>query len=260
MNDTSSPQNPWAFIRTCNEIKTIKQSLQSIVGAIHRGIIVYHECTDGSDEIIKEFCSEHKGFICAEYPHEVKKCHYKKSVDGHKKTLAEYYNFALSFIPQGEWLVKIDLDHIYDTQRLKNSFKHAYTVNDIICFPRINLHYSDGKIFINKNEPAVLPYDHWLVYNDNLSFINKIQSDDGENVRYWEYLEIPNRKVKRFKGCRLNNWHFPLMKDRRIHWFNDDNHILLSEFKKTMDPSFKRKYGISDDMLDEDRIIKALKL
>ncbi|MBZ7987433.1 hypothetical protein AVCANL279_05465 [Campylobacter canadensis] len=70
-NENKSPLNPWAFIRVCNEDITLKASLNSILGAIKRGVIAYNDCTDNSEQIILEFCKQHKSFIPAKYPHNI---------------------------------------------------------------------------------------------------------------------------------------------------------------------------------------------
>ncbi|EAH8789004.1 acylneuraminate cytidylyltransferase, partial [Campylobacter jejuni] len=61
--DTNSPLNPWAYIRVKNEALTLRASLESILPAIQRGVIGYNDCTDGSEEIILEFCKQYPSFI-----------------------------------------------------------------------------------------------------------------------------------------------------------------------------------------------------
>lgn len=70
--DPKSPLNPWAFIRVKNEAITLKASLESILPAIQRGVIGYNDCTDGSEEIILEFCKQYPSFIPIKYPYEFK--------------------------------------------------------------------------------------------------------------------------------------------------------------------------------------------
>lgn len=44
-----------------------------------------NEYTDENEEIIKEFCSQNKGFIYAEYPYQIIPCHHSKSQREGKK-------------------------------------------------------------------------------------------------------------------------------------------------------------------------------
>lgn len=250
-----SPLNPWAFIRVCNERETLRQSLDSIVGAISRGVIVYNECTDGSEEIIKEFCSKHKGFICVEFPYQVAQCHCSKEEFSAKKTLADYYNFALSFIPQGEWLIKIDSDQLYDSQKLKESFKLVRSTQDIVFYFRLNLHCFDNLLYLNREMPISDPKDHWLICNNGLFFVDDIQENNEEEVEYWELLQIPF-EYREFE-TPLNTWHFPLLKESRKSLASKDNHIPLSQYKEVIPTNYLSK--IPSDMLDEKRILHYLK-
>ncbi|RDU70969.1 glycosyltransferase family 2 protein [Helicobacter brantae] len=250
-----SPLNPWAFIRVCNEAETLRQSLESIIGAISRGIIVYNECTDGSEEIIKEFCSKYQGFKCVEFPHSVAQCRCTQEEFESKKTLADYYNFALSFIPQGEWLVKIDCDQIYDAQKLKESFALATKPTDIVFYFRMNLHCFDYEIYLDKNSPILDPKDHWLICNNGLSFDNAIQESDEKGVYYWELLQIPCEYCE--INAPLNTWHFPLLKASRKSLASKYNHIPLSDYKEVIPTRFLKR--IAPDMLDEKRILRLLK-
>ncbi|MBC5858425.1 beta-1,4-N-acetylgalactosaminyltransferase, partial [Campylobacter jejuni] len=113
-----SPLNPWAFIRVKNEAITLRASLESILPAIQRGVIGYNDCTDGSEEIILEFCKQYPSFIPVKYPYEVQ----IENPKSEENKLYSYYNYVASFIPQDEWLIKIDVDHYYDAKKLYKSF------------------------------------------------------------------------------------------------------------------------------------------
>lgn len=96
----------------------MKASLKSILQAIQSGIIGYNDCNDGSEEIILEFCKQYPSFIPVKYPYEVQ----IENPQSEENKLYSYYNYVASFIPQGEWLIKIDVDHMYDAKRLYKSF------------------------------------------------------------------------------------------------------------------------------------------
>lgn len=104
-------------MRVKNEARTLRASLDSILPAIQRGVID-NDCDDGSEEIILEFCKSYPSFIPIKYPYNVQ-IHNPKSEEN---KLYNYCNFVLSFIPKGEWFIKIDVDHLYDAKKLYKSF------------------------------------------------------------------------------------------------------------------------------------------
>lgn len=253
-NHPKSPRNPWAFIRVCNEKPTLAQSLHSIKDAFKRGIIVYNECTDGSKEIIQEFCKQYPHFKAVEYPYQVAQCTHKRSEREYKKGLADYYNFALSFIPQNEWLCKIDVDQIYDAKKLKDSFSLPRTPDDIVFYFRMNLHCFEEKIYLDKGNPVFEVYDHWLVCNRRLYFIESIQEESEDEIRSYELLQIPfayNTFV-----VDLNTWHFPKMKETRRASAKIEDYVHISQYQEVIPQEYLSR--IAPDMLDEERIINFL--
>lgn len=137
---------PWAYIRVRNEVGTLKTCLKSIVPVIKKGVIGYNDCTDGSEEVILEFCSKNKGFIPVKYEHHI--FDFQDERNGKKgneeNKFATYCNYLLSFIPKGEWIIKIDCDHVYDTEKLKKIFKIPKSKNDCIILPKINIDIMNG--------------------------------------------------------------------------------------------------------------------
>lgn len=188
-NHSSSPLNPWAYIRVKNEIDTLQASLDSIVGGIKRGVIVYNECNDGSEEVIKNFCKKHQGFVCVEYPYEVLGVEHLKQEREYKKTLPEFYDFALSFIPKNEWFIKIDCDQIYDSEKLQKSFSLAKSFNDVVIYMQLNLHVFDNQVFIRIKDPIVEHGDHFLMCNRDVYFIESIVSSSEQECKSYEVLK-----------------------------------------------------------------------
>ncbi|WP_104697712.1 MULTISPECIES: glycosyltransferase [unclassified Helicobacter] len=244
--------NPWAFIRVYNEEKTLKQSLDSIIPAISRGIIVYSGCTDRSKSIIEDFCEKNTGFICAFYPHEVASVNCTKEERQSKKSLSDYYNFALSFIPQGDWLIKIDADQIYDAEKLKKSFYLVKDDDEVVFYFRINLHLIDSKVYIDGDSPVFDPKDHWLICNKGLYFKDVIISEKDNKIVYWELLKIPFKY--KYYDAKLSTWHFPYLKTRRQRELN--NLIPIKDYKKVIPQEFLDR--MDQDMFDEERILKLL--
>ncbi|WP_172402278.1 beta-1,4-N-acetylgalactosamyltransferase [Helicobacter sp. 13S00401-1] len=204
------PIKPYAFIRVCNEIPTLKASLESIV-FLERGVIVYNDCTDGSEEVILEFCKKYSDFKAYKYPHKVKRPYAPGEVfpEGYKE-LYEYYNFALDKIPKDEWLLKIDVDQIYMQDITEESFKLIEYENDIVCYPRVNLHVLDGEVLVSKDIPLSDVDDHWLIFNHNLSF-KMCANSHG----VMEVLVLPHSGI-RVKKSSINSFHFPVLKKQRF--------------------------------------------
>ncbi|EOI6085311.1 hypothetical protein ACMU2B_001672, partial [Campylobacter jejuni] len=184
-----SPLNPWAYIRVKNEALTLKASLKSILPAIQREIIGYNDCNDGSEEIILEFCKQYPSFIPVKYPYEVQ----IENPQSEENKLYSYYNYVASFIPQGEWLIKIDIDHIYDTKRLYKSFYIPY---DIVIYSKMDFLINDEDAFIvkYKNLDAIInnkSNDQWLIKNNHLKWAESMHED-----RYCiEYLDVKKLKI-----------------------------------------------------------------
>lgn len=247
-----SPLNPWAFVRVCNEAITLKACLTSILPAIQRGVIAYNDCTDGSEEIILEFCAAYPSFIPAKYPHSVQ----IQNPQSEENKFATYCNFALSFIPQGEWLVKIDCDHIYDAKKLYKSFylpKHTY---EMVIIARMDILIKENQVFVGKfpNEMGgflVSGLDHWLLYNKGIKFEQWFPNKDDKSYSY-ELMRSKHRRIN--LRTELNNYHFPQIKSSRAS-ANDERiktAFTLDEIRKS--PLVGTR--IDPAMLDEKKILQ----
>lgn len=247
-----SPLNPWAFVRVCNEAITLKACLASILPAIQRGVIAYNDCTDGSEEIILEFCAAYPSFIPAKYPHSVQ----IQNPQSKENMLYNYYNFALSFIPKGEWLVKIDCDHIYDAKKLYKSFylpKHTY---EMVIIARMDILIKENQVFVGKfpNEMGgflVSGLDHWLLYNKGIKFEQWFPNKDDKSYSY-ELMRPKHRRIN--LRTELNNYHFPQIKSSRAS-ANDERiktAFTLDEIRKS--PLVGNR--IDKALLDEKKILK----
>lgn len=141
---------PWAFIRAKNEINTIAMSLNSILPVIKKGVIGYNTSTDGTEEFILRFCEKNTGFIPFKYDYEVIPANSPKYLGNYdiKQRLDSYYNAVLDKIPIGEWFIKIDCDHLHDTNKLEKLLYLPERDDDCIFISRINMH-------INKNGAEV---------------------------------------------------------------------------------------------------------
>lgn len=238
--DPKSALNPWAFIRVKNEALTLRACLESILPAIQRGIIGYNDCDDGSEEIILEFCQQYPSFIPKKYPYTIQLQNPQKE----ENKLYSYYNWVASFIPQGEWLIKIDVDHYYDAKKLYKSFyipKHKY---DVLSYARIDIHYFNNNFFLcqdNNGQIFKEPGDYLLINNHKLSWeeilIDRTHNNwdlatkttNHENIYSLEQLKIKHRM---FYKTELNNYHFPFLKTHRMQDVKKYHWISLEEFQK----------------------------
>lgn len=207
---------PWAFIRVKNERLTLQASLNSILPAINKGVIAYNPCTDGSDKIIEDFCKANPGFIPLYYDKPII-ADLSSGIDPKsipfENTLAGYYQAALDVIPKGAWIKKIDVDMIYYPEILKHSFSLLQDERDWVSYSRLNLYLTDdGEI---RYISYVRPGDDWLVYNDGLSFDNKVKGE-GKNKALIERLVIRSKFKRDFSfSPECSAIHFPYQKKYR---------------------------------------------
>ncbi|EAK0442793.1 beta-1,4-N-acetylgalactosaminyltransferase [Campylobacter lari] len=251
--DPKSPLNPWAFIRVKNEAITLRASLESILPAIQRGVIGYNDCTDGSEEIILEFCKQYPSFIPKKYPYEVQ----IQNPKSEENKLYSYYNYVASFIPQNEWLIKIDVDHYYDAKKLYKSFYIPKKDYHVVSYSRIDFAFNDGKFYVYRDKEGMIlrsPGDCLLIRKANLiwkeilingdTFNWNIAKEDIKNAKSYEILNSRNRI---YFTTELNNYHFPFIKSYRKNDCNQLTWIDLDKFIK--DYKEKLKDQIDFEML-----------
>lgn len=268
---TGTPIEPWAFIRVKNEIITIDSCLKSILPAIKKGVIGYNDCDDGTEEYILEFCKQNPGFIPVKYPYSIyPTCHEKYKEEGEEeKKLHSYYNYVLSFIPKGEWIIKIDCDHVYDAEKLKKVFYLPKKDNDFIVLSRLDLDIVDGNLYTISKEPLVEGKDNFLLKNIDLNFKSVSWYVEKEGKKYFVACEglFKNdkninssyyEKNMNFIYVELTNYHFPLVKKWRGKDYSISTNgklLELSKYKKIAPIGTK----IDEKMLDENKIIDICK-
>lgn len=243
------PVEPWAFIRVKDEMKTIAACLNSITPVIKKGVIGFNDCSDGSKEFILDFCKKNPGFIAFEYPYSV----LPGNTEGaehfpSEQRLDGYYNAVLAKIPQNEWIIKIDCDHVYDTEKLRQMFYLPKSTNDCVVLSRLNLHYYDGELYMPKERAFCNSGDHWIVFNKNLKYRFKKVDDDP----YYKYYEVLDLEGHNFIFTDCTNWHFPFLKAYRQG--DADKFDVFKNYRNYLTPHTLQK--IPADMLDENRIKK----
>lgn len=252
-----SPLNPWAFIRVKNEKIMLKASLQSILPAFQRGVIAYNDCTDGSEEIILDFCKKYPSFIAAKYPYEVQTNKPKTK----ENYLYNYYNFALSFIPDNEWFIKIDVDHIYDAKRFYKMFYIPNDDKDIVIISRIHIFIKNNRVYLHDYSKFLKQIKHrFLVESGDQILIKK---DKNLQFKEWKASENCSLEVldldmwkdpKHLYFTECGNYHFKAAKTSRSNYLAQD---LLS-----IDECLKDEYvgkRINVELLNDEKILKIYK-
>ena len=227
--------NPWAFIRAYNEIETIKISLKTMLdGGIKRGVLGYHLDSNGNDdgtsEVIKKFCKENPSFIPLEYPYVVMPYdhHLRQEVQNKNQLLSTYYNFVLDEIPENDWFIKIDCDHLYNEVALSKVLEQPNSVIDSIYLPAINMHYDSGELYF-LNFKYVENYFMSSWYKNGRD--HQLQRKD-KYVHYYMLgvCEEVYSLNKWKKAENIVSLHFPLMKKSRIHLATKENLIPYDDF------------------------------
>ena len=114
------------------------------------------------------------------------------------------YNYVLSVIPKYQWLVKIDVDHIYDASKLFKSFYLAQKIWDIVLHSRIDFMRQNDEILVSAERFCVYEGDHWLVNAFDLKFIP-----------YKEHYEQLIPHSNHLISTELPSFHFPFEKQSR---------------------------------------------
>lgn len=264
-----TPIEPWAFIRVKNEIITIDSCLKSILPVIKKGVIGYNDCDDGTEEYILEFCKQNPGFIPVKYPYSVyppsHKVYWEENKEEEKK-LHTYYNYVLSYIPKNEWIIKIDCDHVYNSEKLKKILYIPKNDNECIIMSRLDLHYKNEKLYIISNNPLVETKDNFLIKNIDLEFkkvlltvgINGKEYNIGCEGLFKNGIELNSRKIQgklKFIYVELINYHFPLVKKWRQSGFEGREYLI--EFEKYQECYPKKKIDI--EMLNKEKILQICK-
>lgn len=213
LKHTICPIRPWGFICVFSEMKTFPLMLESLRGAVDRGVIATH--VGNSDETVayaKQFCEAHPGFTFFEYPHTVVPAFSERYLEDlpYENTLAAYYNAALALIPEGQWFVKLDADQIYDASLLKEAFRLIQTPRDRVDFPRLNVVIKEGRA---EALSYICPHDQWILKKRaGVHFKNVVGYTDEHEYYAYELLVSDTPFERTSKALTI---HFPFEKSWR---------------------------------------------
>lgn len=179
--------------------------------AIQRGVIGYNDCDDGSEEIILDFCKAFPSFIPVKYPYHIDIYNPKTK----ENKLYTYYNYILSVIPKGEWLLKIDVNHIYFADKLYKSFYLIKNIYDMLFFRLINFNIENNKILVDESTKNSQRGDHFMLKNINLIFKEILEAYNIVKPGVAGSFEVAKAHTHNSIVIELHNAHFPCIKASR---------------------------------------------
>lgn len=205
------------LMRVKNDAETLAQSIDSCIDALDELIITYHECTDGSVQIIENKKLQYPNKILViPYPYHVigvgatqEEYEYAKTLPiGHPQLLATYYNNALQYVNY-KYVMKIDADQIYfseDLKELRDSIVNGVHQNRLarLCGKVVNVFCQKRG---NKRIWSKWHLVHWLQYIV-VPLFRKQYMDYAvsELLKGNGYLSLSGVNVLRYKG----QWFAPL--------------------------------------------------
>lgn len=252
------PIEIYAFIRVKNEIKTIEACLNSILPVIKKGVIGYNkfhdEVDDGTEEFILEFCKKNKGFIPFRYEYDVVPANDLRyeNLDNIpiESRLDTYYNAVLELIPDDVWMMKVDCDQIFNTERLSKLRYIPKNDNDVINLSKMNFHYQNDELYL-MNIHTLGVGDWFLIKNRNLTHTFKSGYREDGTLFAWEVFDMSGAGELNYFYTDLFAWHFPFVKTTR-----DLDSKYFTKFDDfTLTNKQRKEYGVSDDMLDKEKIL-----
>ncbi|RIY35486.1 hypothetical protein [Psittacicella gerlachiana] len=155
-------QAVYALVRFSNEIVTLKQSLNSLLPTINRGILITHPTADGlqddgSLQVAAEFVQQNPGFKLVIYPYPVfyenHPIYNQPEKIKRENYLDAYTNYALEALKElavkngdhDPWVFRADADQIYDADLLAQQLEQILKVPSnhfkVNYFVKLDLHY-----------------------------------------------------------------------------------------------------------------------
>lgn len=125
-----------------------------------------------------------------------------------------YSNYVLSVIPKGEWVTKVDADHIYESQKLYKSFYLLQKPYDSMGWGILDFDIQDGKAYI-KNARIREDYDHVTAQSDMITFKEVFAPWNGIDSKKGYFEVLKHKRRYRRTYTELTQWHFPYFKDFR---------------------------------------------
>lgn len=258
------PIRPYAFIRLHNEIVTVEACLNSLLPLLKGGVIGLHQCTDGTKEYVQAFCKKYPQFIAVDYPHDIQ-FYVTDDKPDDVRYFYDYCNEIWSYLPKDEWVIKVDGDHVFDTDILRDVLRVPRKKSDMIYLARLDIHVEEGEVFVrDRRQPIVELPDFLFLFNDasipDAPFERYI-SADGTKVHETYKQKIFENKTILY--APVTNWHFLWARNWSSSWRDTINYSLWKPLRDSCLQDLTtleqgRFFGrVHKRLLDEQRILAA---
>ncbi|WP_414516509.1 tetratricopeptide repeat protein [Nostoc sp. PCC 9305] len=212
------------LMRVRNEEEFLAPTIESWIDYVDELVIVFHQCTDKTPQIIKAFAQK--------YPQKIRAFHYLPHVDlfGTKEqveldvnnihSLVFYSNFALS---QTRYKICVDIDsrHVGIPEHLQNIYhylKQNHLQNTALFFSGVNLYQrpDDPNYYTNLKSPASGNGDlaYWTVSQQNIF-------DKNAKIQFCEAIQFEGL-TSYYLGFIF--WHTRWLK-KNVFTKNDDGEL-----------------------------------
>jgi len=182
------------FARVHNEEATIERSIRSLdlLTIPHKIIVILHQCTDGSAEIVSRLQSEGRLIVIEKYNYPVSRAGYEMLCTDANSThsLPSYLNWCLSKCNM-KWKFKWDGDFIMTSKlaeflncNLDQFSNTAFRIN------AVNSTSSNGELYLTDSLIGYSKYMFWEV--PNFSPSNEFKLSSEQHIIH--YSEIKNMK------------------------------------------------------------------
>lgn len=152
----------YALVRFYNEVITLRQSLNSLLPTITKGILITHKCPygledDGSLALALDFCNKNPGFKLVVYPFPVYNANHEKYTNvqsiPRESFLDAYTTYGVQCVKElakengdlDPWVFKADADNLYDAVCLDKQLvaisQEEDFENQAYYFVKLNVHY-----------------------------------------------------------------------------------------------------------------------
>ena len=203
------------LVRVHNEEETIERSIRSLdlLTIPHEIIVILHQCTDGSAEIVSRLQSGGRNIIVEQYDYPVSRAGYEMLCTdaGSPHSLASYLNWCLSKCSMS-WKFKWDADFVmtYELSKFLNYNLDQFS-NTAFRINAVNSTSSNGELYLTDSLTGYSKHMFWEVPIFTPSQEVRLNADqriihDSEisNIKqYWNnapwFLNNESEEAKRIK-------------------------------------------------------------
>jgi glycosyltransferase involved in cell wall biosynthesis len=203
------------LVRVHNEEETIERSIRSLdlLTIPHEIIVILHQCTDGSAEIVRRLQSEGRLIIVEQYDYPVSRAGYEMLCTDASSphSLPSYLNWCLSRCSM-KWKFKWDADFVmtYELSKFLNHNLDQFS-NTAFRINAVNSTSSNGELYLTDSLTGYSKYMFWEVPSFSPSQEIRLNADqriihDSEIAsmkQYWNkapwFFSNESEEAKRIK-------------------------------------------------------------